>query len=65
MTPQDDHAATDAACEPRWVALNHLFSYCARAGRPPARDGEACAQEAQGTKCARRHCLFGAPRGRR
>ncbi|WP_286758227.1 hypothetical protein [Ralstonia sp. RL] len=63
MTPQHEPAITEPACEPEWIALNHLFSYCAKARRTPMQAGGERTPGEESAGCARKRCLFGAPQG--
>ncbi|RZI42030.1 hypothetical protein EGT07_15660 [Herbaspirillum sp. HC18] len=52
--------AADDACEPEWVALNPLLSYCAKSFATPVSGGEnvAAAQDSA-KRCNPRTCVFG------
>lgn len=60
MQPEKN-ALHDDICEPEWVMLNHLLSYCAKS--LPATDAVKGGKPGPSEpRCKRKNCLFGAKR---
>lgn len=56
MRYQDDTTVQPDACEPVWIHLNHLLSYCAKSITQPGNNNAE--QQNESLCCNRQNCVF-------
>jgi hypothetical protein len=60
MQVHDNLSGPEEACDPVWVRLNPLYSYCVKSisAPSPRQDDQAALSEADLPRCHRKACVF-------